>query len=105
MCDSWCVHLFKLAQAVVCNELVPQKHALPGSLELPTLRLTALRSNQLSYETFALVAAFPDGLLLCFESVARSACIIAMSRGLCNREQPHWIGNSPPSSAGRAQGP
>ena len=81
------------------------QHMVPRGLEPRTLRLLAVRSNQLSYETFALVAAFPDGLLLCFESVARSACIIAMSRGLCNREQPHWIGNSPPSSAGRAQGP
>ena len=81
------------------------QHMVPRGLEPRTLRLLAVRSNQLSYETFALVAAFPGGLLLCFESVARSACIIAMSRGLCNREQPHWIGNSPPSSAGRAQGP
>ena len=81
------------------------QHMVPRGLEPRTLRLLAVRSNQLSYETFALAAAFPDGLLLCFESVARSACIIAMSRGLCNREQPHWIGNSPPSSAGRAQGP
>ena len=81
------------------------QHMVPRGLEPRTLRLLAVRSNQLSYETFALVAAFPDGLLLCFESVALSACIIAMSRGLCNREQPHWIGNSPPSSAGRAQGP
>jgi hypothetical protein len=42
------------------------QHMVPRGLEPRTLRLLAVRSNQLSYETFALVAACPVGLLLCF---------------------------------------
>ena len=57
------------------------QHMVPRGLEPRTLRLLAVRSNQLSYETLALVAAFPSCLLLCFGSIARSACSIPMSRG------------------------
>ena len=81
------------------------QHMVPRGLEPRTLRLLAVRSNQLSYETSALVALFPGGLSLCFGSIVRSACGIAMGMGRGDREQPHWICNSPPSSAGRAQGP
>jgi hypothetical protein len=42
------------------------QHMVPRGLEPRTLRLLAVRSNQLSYETFAFVAACPVGLLLCF---------------------------------------
>ena len=80
-------------------------HMVPRGLEPRTLRLLAVRSNQLSYETLALVAACAGGLLFCFGSIARSACSIPMDMGLGKREQPHGVCNSPPSSAGRAQGP
>ena len=42
------------------------QHMVPRGLEPRTLRLLAVRSNQLSYETFALVAACLVGLLLRF---------------------------------------
>ena len=42
------------------------QHMVPRGLEPRTLRLLAVRSNQLSYETFGLVAACPAGLLLRF---------------------------------------
>ena len=40
----------------VCSRMATSRKTLPGRLELPTLRLTASRSNQLSYGSTELAA-------------------------------------------------
>ena len=72
----------------------PKAQALPGRLELPTLRLTASRSNQLSYGSSCALS----GHAACCVKVAQSACLAAQRKSPRRRTANHENRNSTASA-------